>query len=168
MVAMLKALDHATFRSADLSRTLDFYERLLGLQAGPRPPFGVPGLWLYASGQAVLHVLEGRPAGNGPLDHVAFQACRRANVTTAASPDACRRPPGMRCAVRWRRPSVTAVLARDRWRRCVRWAICSRGLSRPGPTTPTNCRIARFCFEIWACGRCVQLLPSSGVWPMLK
>ena len=82
MVAMLKALDHATFRSADLSRTLDFYERLLGLQAGPRPPFGVPGLWLYASGQAVLHVLEGRPAGNGPLDHVAFQACRRANVTT--------------------------------------------------------------------------------------
>jgi catechol 2,3-dioxygenase-like lactoylglutathione lyase family enzyme len=78
MDAMLQALDHVTLRSTDLSRTLAFYERL-GLRQGPRPPFGLPGLWLYVGEQALLHVLEGRPARDGgPFDHLAFRARGRA------------------------------------------------------------------------------------------
>lgn len=74
MSSMLQALDHVTLRSADLQRTLAFYQRL-GLHEGPRPPFGLPGLWLYAGEHALLHVLEGRPATDGgPFDHVAFEA----------------------------------------------------------------------------------------------
>jgi catechol 2,3-dioxygenase-like lactoylglutathione lyase family enzyme len=78
MGTMLQALDHVTLRSADLARTLAFYQRL-GLRQGPRPPFGMAGLWLYADERALLHVLEGRPVSDGgPFDHVAFQAHGRA------------------------------------------------------------------------------------------
>ena len=83
MANMLKALDHVTIRSGGLERTLAFYERLLGLRAGPRPAFGVPGLWLYLGEHAVLHVLEGPiPHGDGAFDHVAFEACGRAAIST--------------------------------------------------------------------------------------
>lgn len=72
---MLQALDHVTIRSADLARTLVFYQRLLGLRPGPRPPFRFPGLWMYAGKRAVVHVLEGPVAGQGgAIDHVAFEA----------------------------------------------------------------------------------------------
>lgn len=77
---MLKALDHVTVRSSDLPRTSAFYQQL-GLHLGPRPPFGLPGLWLYAGDRALLHVLEGRPASDGgPFDHVAFQAQGRSRL----------------------------------------------------------------------------------------
>lgn len=79
MMAMLKALDHVTIRSTDLARTLGFYQRLLGLEPGPRPAFGVPGWWLYAAGRPVLHLLERPVEGHGgAIDHVAFEARGRA------------------------------------------------------------------------------------------
>ena len=79
---MLHALDHVTCRSTDLDRTLRFYEDLLGLRRGPRPRFGTPGAWLYAGGRAVLHLVE-RPVNgcHGAIDHVAFAARGRAEVT---------------------------------------------------------------------------------------
>lgn len=83
MRTMLQALDHVTLRSADLPRTLAFY-RQLGLRQGPRPPFGLPGLWLYAGERVLLHVLEGRPVNDGgPFDHVAFEARGRARLASA-------------------------------------------------------------------------------------
>jgi catechol 2,3-dioxygenase-like lactoylglutathione lyase family enzyme len=83
MGAMLQALDHVTVCSANLPRTLAFYQRL-GLRQGPRPPFGMAGLWLYAGEQALVHVMEGRPAGDGgAFDHVAFQARGRAVLSAA-------------------------------------------------------------------------------------
>ncbi|HEV7284395.1 MAG TPA: VOC family protein, partial [Kaistia sp.] len=58
-----------------------FYEDVLGLEAGERPPFPFPGLWLYAGdGTPVVHLVgTGAPApgtgsGTGALDHVAFTA----------------------------------------------------------------------------------------------
>ena len=79
---MLKALDHVTIRSADLARTLGFYQRLLGLCPGPRPPFSMPGLWLYAGNSAVVHVLEGPVVGQGgAIDHVAFEARDRMTLS---------------------------------------------------------------------------------------
>ena len=82
MATMLQALDHVTIRSSDLARTLAFYQRLLGLRPGPRPPFSVPGLWLYAGERAVVHVLEGFFTGQGgAFDHVAFEARGRVAVS---------------------------------------------------------------------------------------
>lgn len=73
------ALDHVTLRCSDPARTLAFYDALLGLRPGPRPPFRVGGQWLYAGGQPVLHLLA--PSPRAGFDHVAFAAeDRRAHV----------------------------------------------------------------------------------------
>jgi catechol 2,3-dioxygenase-like lactoylglutathione lyase family enzyme len=74
---MILRMDHFTLVSDQLEATRDFYVRVLGLVEGSRPPFPVPGFWLYASHQAVLHVVgvtrmpEPR---RGVLDHMAFHA----------------------------------------------------------------------------------------------
>jgi catechol 2,3-dioxygenase-like lactoylglutathione lyase family enzyme len=80
---MIHAMNHFTVLSDDLERTVDFYVGLLGLEPGPRPDLGFPGAWLYASGQAVLHIIGGRPMPeprSGVLDHMAFSAKGLAEV----------------------------------------------------------------------------------------
>lgn len=82
MVAMLQALDHVTLRSTDLTRTLSFYQRLLGMEPGPRPDFSNRGSWLQVGGRPVLHVLEmPSEGGGGVIDHVAFEARNRVDLT---------------------------------------------------------------------------------------
>jgi len=74
---VIHALNHFTVLSSDLDRTLEFYVGALGLEPGPRPDLGFPGAWLYASGQAVLHVVAGRTMPeprHGVIDHVALSA----------------------------------------------------------------------------------------------
>lgn len=74
---MITAMNHFTVLSSDRERTLAFYCGLLGLQEGWRPPFDFPGAWLYANGQAVLHVVCGRALPDPPrgvIDHMAFSA----------------------------------------------------------------------------------------------
>ena len=71
------AMNHFTVLTKDLDATRDFYIGLLGLTEGQRPDLGFPGVWLYAGGQAVLHVIAGRPLPPDPrgvLDHMAFSA----------------------------------------------------------------------------------------------
>jgi catechol 2,3-dioxygenase-like lactoylglutathione lyase family enzyme len=70
-------MEHFTILTEDLDRTVAFYQDLLGLEVGPRPPFDFPGAWLYCGGRAVLHVVAGRalPATRtGVIDHMAFAA----------------------------------------------------------------------------------------------
>lgn len=89
-------LAHYAVRARDLAASVRFYERVLGLRAGPRPPFAFPGAWLYAAGdeapdgQGVVHLIaapddgEGAVAaylgarapatGSGAVDHIAFAA----------------------------------------------------------------------------------------------
>lgn len=70
----IRRMDHFTVVTDRLEETRTFYERL-GLAAGPRPDFGVGGLWLYADGHPVLHVVEvaRMPSPRrGALDHMAF------------------------------------------------------------------------------------------------
>lgn len=96
-------VDHVTLCCSvdQLDAVQDFYERILGLAAGARPPFSFSGRWLYAGDRAVVHLaaVAGKdsmapraasppaavPAGvapTGPIDHVALRidgpvdACR--------------------------------------------------------------------------------------------
>jgi catechol 2,3-dioxygenase-like lactoylglutathione lyase family enzyme len=71
------AMNHFTILTDDVPRTVTFYRDLLGLTEGWRPPLTFPGAWLYAGGQAILHVVGGRPAEElraGVIDHMAFSA----------------------------------------------------------------------------------------------
>lgn len=70
-------MNHFTVLTDDLDATIAFYVDLLGLSVGARPDLGFPGAWLYAGGQAILHVIAGRalPADRrGVIDHMAFTA----------------------------------------------------------------------------------------------
>jgi len=78
----LRKLDHFTIETANPDKTLRFYCDALGLVNDParRPELGVPGAWLFADDQALVHVVyvdddPGPPAG--ALDHVAFDAVDR-------------------------------------------------------------------------------------------
>ena len=70
-------LDHINIRTHDLERLKRFYVGVLGLEEGDRPPFGAPGVWLYAGGHPVLHVSVASTEARGgtlPVDHYAMRA----------------------------------------------------------------------------------------------
>ena len=78
MAMSVGVLDHYNVSTRKLKETVHFYEDVLGLNNGPRPPFDFPGAWLYSEGQPVLHLndisqtdREQRP-DSGVIDHVAF------------------------------------------------------------------------------------------------
>ena len=74
---MILRMDHFTIVSDQLTATRDFYVEVLGLIEGPRPPFPVPGFWLYTQNQPVLHVVgvaQMPEPRRGVLDHMAFRA----------------------------------------------------------------------------------------------
>lgn len=77
----LTHLNHVTVRTDDLDGTKDFYEKVLGMSAGPRPPLGFPGYWLYCGSDPLVHLVPhsngigGSEANTtGGFDHVAFTA----------------------------------------------------------------------------------------------
>jgi catechol 2,3-dioxygenase-like lactoylglutathione lyase family enzyme len=77
----LTQLNHVTVRTDDLEGTRDFYQDVLGLKDGPRPPLGFPGYWLYCGEMPVIHLVpKTNGIGGGPspdtgnFDHVAFTA----------------------------------------------------------------------------------------------
>jgi catechol 2,3-dioxygenase-like lactoylglutathione lyase family enzyme len=73
-MSIIQRMDHFTVVTDRLDDTRVFYERL-GLAVGPRPDFGIGGLWLYAGGHPVLHIVEtsGMPSvRRGAIDHIAF------------------------------------------------------------------------------------------------
>ena len=94
---MTYSLNHFSIRTTDLEATQAFYETVLGLTVGPRPPFPFPGLWLYngdhtSVANAMVHVIgmdkndpEGLKQylgdrdvsslhGTGAVDHIALMA----------------------------------------------------------------------------------------------
>jgi glyoxylase I family protein len=59
-------LHHTSIRVADLERSRQFYDRLLGLSAIERPDLGMPGRW-YGIGAGQLHLIQCEPLGM-PID----------------------------------------------------------------------------------------------------
>jgi catechol 2,3-dioxygenase-like lactoylglutathione lyase family enzyme len=73
----LAALDHVNIRTANLEPMSTFYERVLGMKKGPRPPFSFGGAWHYCGQIAAVHLVQVKrqPAGKEPrLEHFAFRA----------------------------------------------------------------------------------------------
>jgi catechol 2,3-dioxygenase-like lactoylglutathione lyase family enzyme len=75
----LTQLNHVTVRTDDLEGTRDFYQDVLGLKDGPRPPLAFPGYWLYCGEMPVVHLVPksngiggGASPDTGNFDHVAF------------------------------------------------------------------------------------------------
>ena len=99
----IKRVDHYSIRTLDLDASRRFYTEVIGLKAGPRPPFDFPGFWLYGGeppeslhnserNYGIVHLMGVAPGltdylgdkdaaalkgGTGPLDPVAFAAAGR-------------------------------------------------------------------------------------------
>jgi catechol 2,3-dioxygenase-like lactoylglutathione lyase family enzyme len=74
---VIKRPDHFTIVTDQLEVTRAFYVDQLGMCEGPRPPFPIPGLWLYVQDHPVLHVVavDQMPTPRrGALDHMAYSA----------------------------------------------------------------------------------------------
>ena len=68
-------LDHITILTNDVAESVAFFREILGLEAGPRPPFSFDGAWLYAEGIAVVHLKAPNwlgPENAGAIEHAAF------------------------------------------------------------------------------------------------
>jgi glyoxylase I family protein len=73
---MVKPVDfsHAAFRIADVEKSRDFYEKVLGLEAIQRPDFAFKGMW-YGVGTGQIHLIVSKkhdgPDPTGP--HIAIE-----------------------------------------------------------------------------------------------
>ena len=73
----VKRLEHVNIHTANVDRLVEWYDRVLGMKAGWRPPFQFPGAWLYAGDQPAVHVvgLDKQPETSGlRIEHFAFSA----------------------------------------------------------------------------------------------
>jgi catechol 2,3-dioxygenase-like lactoylglutathione lyase family enzyme len=81
----LHRIEHFLVLSDDMDGTRDWYERVLGLAPGQRPPLEFSGHWLYADDVPVVHVADraeyeahastmglASSVGTGTVDHIAF------------------------------------------------------------------------------------------------
>jgi catechol 2,3-dioxygenase-like lactoylglutathione lyase family enzyme len=72
----LLSLEHVNLRTARLEVMCSFYQNVLGLERGPRPPFDFAGAWLYCGDKPVIHLVEESaapiPQGRLSLEHFAF------------------------------------------------------------------------------------------------
>ena len=72
-------LDHYNIRApmTVIDRVVDFYGVLLKLTPGPRPDFGIDGVWLYDDDHPIVHLTVDEtavPSGeNTHLNHIAFR-----------------------------------------------------------------------------------------------
>lgn len=96
----LDQMDHFSIRTVKLEETKDFYENILGMKVGDRPPLDFPGYWMYVGKSPVVHLVgidEDDPSGlieylgdvdlddldgGGAVDHLAFRASNVGELKT--------------------------------------------------------------------------------------
>jgi catechol 2,3-dioxygenase-like lactoylglutathione lyase family enzyme len=74
-MATIKGLDHWAILTTDEKKCVAFYQDILGLEIGPRPQLTFKGVWFYAGGHPIVHVISDRefqPGKTGAFDHIAF------------------------------------------------------------------------------------------------
>lgn len=70
-------LDHINIRTTDVEALTRFYEEMLGLERGYRPPFQSRGMWIYGGERPLVHLVEAseEPRQEAPrINHFAFRA----------------------------------------------------------------------------------------------
>jgi catechol 2,3-dioxygenase-like lactoylglutathione lyase family enzyme len=70
-------VDHVTLNSSDVSRTCDFYSRILGFEVQLMSGRGYDGAWLMLGSHPYIHVMPRapeRPSSFAQVDHVALEA----------------------------------------------------------------------------------------------
>lgn len=71
----MPSLDHVNIHTRDAAAMISFLKALLDAQEGFRPPFDVPGHWLYLDGHPAIHlnvVERDDDFPQGMLNHAAF------------------------------------------------------------------------------------------------
>lgn len=72
-------LDHVTIRTRDIAGTVAFFKSVFDLHNGTRPKAiqRIPGHWLYADGEPVVHIIGSNGHGVShpaeAIDHVGFR-----------------------------------------------------------------------------------------------
>ena len=78
----LTAFDHVNIRTVNLETMVAWYDDILGIAAGERPAFSVPGAWLYLGDAAVIHLIEADPA---PMIHEESESLRMEHMAFRAT-----------------------------------------------------------------------------------
>lgn len=79
-------LDHYALLTSDVEATTRFYTEVVGLEVGFRPTLSFEGVWLYAGGQPIVHIIAGKPIASretGAVDHLAFRASGNVDASLA-------------------------------------------------------------------------------------
>lgn len=79
-------LDHYAILSSDPGRTSECYTDVVGLTIGFRPDLSFPGVWVYAGGEPIVHVIYGKDIPSteaGAVDHLALKATGSVDQTIA-------------------------------------------------------------------------------------
>jgi catechol 2,3-dioxygenase-like lactoylglutathione lyase family enzyme len=82
----ITGLDHYALLTSDMERTTRFYTEVVGLEVGFRPALSFEGIWLYAEGQPIVHVIAGKSIATretGAVDHLALKATGDVDATLA-------------------------------------------------------------------------------------
>lgn len=82
-VFSVTGVDHVNLETPQLDASVAFYQEVLGLELGWRPPFDVPGAWLYAGDRPVIHLVlrhDAPQAKDRPVNHFAFQTTGLASL----------------------------------------------------------------------------------------
>ena len=70
-------LDHVNIVTANLADMVAWYADVLGLMEGARPSFRFPGAWIYAGGDAIIHLVgadRSRQSVEPNIEHFALSA----------------------------------------------------------------------------------------------
>jgi lactoylglutathione lyase len=63
-------INHILIRTTDLDAMIRFFEQVLVLKNGKRPPFAFAGAWLWSDDKPLIHLSETNPVDKGQLDYL--------------------------------------------------------------------------------------------------
>ncbi len=63
-------INHILIRTTDLDAMIHFFEQVLALKNGKRPPFAFAGVWLWSDDKPLIHLSEANPVDKGQLDYL--------------------------------------------------------------------------------------------------